>query len=227
MSNILIVGGSSGIGLATVELFFKNNHKVTIASRHADKLNLAGVNAISLDFLDDNNVKSFFEVWSDFDSIIITATTPLAMGPFLSIDLIDARKSFDKFWGITNIIHYAAQYSKNLKSITVVSGAAADKRGAPITFLAATSTAINVLVESLAVELAPLRINAISPGLTETPLYGETSRETLQDWANASPLKRLAIPIEIAEAIHFVTLHPQMTGAVISVDGGSRLVSRS
>lgn len=224
MSKILIVGGSSGIGLSTAELFSKDQHQVTIASRNAAQLNLAAFRTINLDFMDEIAVKTFFETYPNFDYVVVTASTPLAMGPFLSVPLADAKKSFDKFWGMTHVIRYAAQYSKNLKAISLVSGAAADKRGAPTTFLATTSIALNVLVESLAVELAPLRINAISPGLTDTPLYGDTPYETLQDWANATPLKRLAAPNEIAEVIHFVTLHPQMTGAVIAVDGGARLV---
>ena len=96
--------------------------------------------------------------------------------------------------------------------------------GAPITYLAAGSAALNVLVESLSLELAPMRINAVSPGLTQTPLYGDTPVETLQEWANGTPLKRLASATEVAEVIHFVTLHPQMTGAIIPVDAGARLV---
>ncbi|OGT30351.1 MAG: hypothetical protein A3E87_01290 [Gammaproteobacteria bacterium RIFCSPHIGHO2_12_FULL_35_23] len=83
---------------------------------------------------------------------------------------------------------------------------------------------MNVLVESLSLELAPLRINAVSPGLTQTLLYGNTPVETLQEWANDTPLKRLASAEEVAEVIHFVTLHPQMTGAIIPVDAGARLV---
>ena len=223
MSKVLIVGGSSGIGLATAQLFAKNNHQVTIVSRNAAQLNLPNLTGINLDFMDETAINRFFETHADFDYVIVTATTPLAMGAFLSVDLADAKKSFDKFWGVIHVIRYAVQHSKNLKAISVVSGAAADKRGAPITFLATNSKAVNVLVESLAIELAPLRINAISPGLTQTPLYGATPTESLQEWANASPLKRLASAEEIADVIHFVTLHPQMTGAIVAVDGGARL----
>lgn len=215
MSKVLIVGGSSGIGLATAELFSKNQHEVVSISRNTTP---------SLDFANETAVKAFFESHTDFDYVIVTATMPLAMGSFLSINLKDAKTFFDKFWGIAYVIRYAAEYSKHLKAISVVSGAAADKRGAPFTFLATNGVAIHALIESLAVELAPLRINAISPGLTRTPLYGETPRETLQEWADASPLKRLASADEIAEVIHFVTVHPQMTGAIIAVDAGARLV---
>jgi NAD(P)-dependent dehydrogenase (short-subunit alcohol dehydrogenase family) len=220
---ILVVGGSSGIGLATAEHFAKQHHHVTIVSRTAANQKHPHFCTVNLDFLDKIAVNTFFEVYPDFDYVIVTATTPLAMGPFLSIDLDEAKKSFDRFWGMTHVIHAAAKHSKALKGITVISGAAADKRGAPISFLAANATAVNTLVESLSIELAPIRINAISPGLTDTPLYGETPRETLQEWANATPLKRLASAAEIAEVIYFVSLHPQMTGAIIPVDAGARL----
>ena len=224
MSKILIVGGSSGIGLATAQLFVEQKHKVTIVSRNAANLDLAGCCKVNLDFTDEAAVKTFFEVYPDFDYVIVTATTPLAMGPFLSVNLDDAKKSFDRFWGMVHVARYAVEYSKNLQAITLISGAAADKRGAPITYLAASSAALNVLVESLSLELAPMRINAVSPGLTQTPLYGDTPVETLQEWANGTPLKRLASAKEVAEVIHFVTLHPQMTGAIIPVDAGARLV---
>jgi NAD(P)-dependent dehydrogenase (short-subunit alcohol dehydrogenase family) len=215
MSKVLIVGGTSGIGLATAQLFNKL-HDVTVAGLTAGN--------VKLDFTNEGDVKAFFEANVDFDYVIITATTPLAMGGFLTLDLDSAKKGFDKFWGMTHIVRYAALYSRHLQSISVVSGAAADKRGAPATFLAVTSSSINLLVESLAIELAPMRINAISPGVTMTPLYGDTPKHTLQEWADASPLKRLASAAEVAEVIHFVTLHPQMTGSVIPVDGGARLV---
>ena len=224
MPKVLIVGGSSGIGLATAKTFANAKYDITIASRNAANLDLSRFHKVNLDFMDEAAVKAFFKAHSDFNYIVVTATTPLTMGPFLSVNLDEAKKTFGKFWGVVHVMRFAAQYSKHLKAITIVSGAAADRRGAPITFLATSCMAVNVLVESLAVELAPLRINAISPGLTHTPLYGDTSRETLQEWADASPLKRLATASEIAEAIVFMTLHHQITGAIVPVDGGARLV---
>lgn len=215
MAKVLIVGGSSGIGLATAEIFSKTHAVTTTGLSSGD---------VSLDFTKESEVEAFFKANTDFDYIVITATTPFAMGQFLDVSSADAKKGFDKFWGMTNVVTYAAKYSNHLQAISVVSGAAADRRGAPVTYLAVTTASINILVESLALELAPIRINAISPGLTMTPLHGDTSKETLQEWANQSPLKRLSSAAEIAEVIHFVTLHPQMTGATISADGGARLV---
>lgn len=224
MPNILIIGGSSGIGLASAQKFLQAKYAVTVASSHATKRDLPGLHVIDLDFIDEMAVKAFFERYVEFDYIVVTATTPLVLGSFLSLDSKIAQKSFDKLWGMRHVIYYAAQYSKHLKAITLVSGAAADKRGINMTYLAMLCSANNVLVESLAVELAPLRINAVSPGLTQTPLYGDMSRDTLQEWADGSPLKRLATADEIADVIYFVTLHPQMTGAIVPVDGGARLV---
>ncbi|OGT30350.1 MAG: hypothetical protein A3E87_01285 [Gammaproteobacteria bacterium RIFCSPHIGHO2_12_FULL_35_23] len=140
MSKILIVGGSSGIGLATAQLFAERKHKVTIASRNAAGLDHPGFCKVNLDFTDKAAIKTFFEVYSDFDYVIVTATTPLAMGSFLSINLTDAKKSFDRFWGMVNVARYAAEHPKNLKAITLISGAAADKRGAFVTYLATGST---------------------------------------------------------------------------------------
>jgi NAD(P)-dependent dehydrogenase (short-subunit alcohol dehydrogenase family) len=83
-------------------------------------------------------------------------------------------------------------------------------------------TAINTLAESLAVELAPIRINVVSPGVTDMPLYGE-SRSNLLDFVQTDPLKRVELPEEVAQVICFISQHPHMTGAIIPSDGGSRL----
>ncbi len=78
-------------------------------------------------------------------------------------------------------------------------------------------------MESVSIELAPIRINAVSPGVTDTPLYGD-NRKILLDFVQNDPLKRVATSEEIAQVIYFVSNHPQMTGAIVSCDGGAHLV---
>ncbi len=168
-------------------------------------------------------MQDFFKTHTDFHQIIITATTPLVIGPFKDIEIQKARLNFKKYWGMVNVIHHAIQYSKHLDAITLISGAAADKRGRPITYLAVNCKAVNTLAESLAIELAPIRINVISPGVTDTPLYGE-GRGNLHNFVQGDPLKRVATPEEVAQVIYFVTNHPHMTGSVVACDGGSHLI---
>ncbi len=223
MTKILIVGGSSGIGLATANCFLAKGQHVAIVSRTAVQKELAQFQTYNLDFTDEPSVQGFFKHHNDFDIVIITAMTPLAVGDFLNIEITAAKECFDKFWGIAQVICYAAKYCKLLKSIVVVSGAAAECRGAPLSYIAAASTAVNVLVESLAKELAPIRINAVSPGLTETPLYQGLTRDELQTMANQTPLQRIGQAQEVAEAIYFVALHPHITGSILAVDAGARL----
>ncbi len=211
MAKILVIGGNSGIGLATSELFKTYNHEVMSTSR-----------SNQFDYTDQSTVQEFFKK-HDFNQIIITATPPLAIGSFKDIEIKQARLFFEKYWGMVNVIHYATKYSKHLNAITLISGAAADKRGGPITYLAVNCTAINTLAESLAVELAPIRINVISPGITDTPLYGD-ARKKLLDFVQADPLKRVATAEEVAQVIYFVSNHPHMTGAIVACDGGARLV---
>mgnify|MGYP000002149725 CR=1 FL=1 len=212
MKKTLIIGGNSGIGLAAAVLFKTHNHEVVNVSR----LN-------KFDYTDENIVREFFNKHTDFNQIIITATTPLVIGSFKEIEIQKARLNFEKYWGVVNVIHYATNHSKHLEAITLVSGAAAGKRGGPITYLAVNCGAINTLAESLAVELAPIRINVVSPGVTDTPLYGE-DRGNLLDWVQADPLKRVATSEEVAQVIYFVSNHPHMTGAIVACDGGSHLV---
>lgn len=212
MAKTLIIGGNSGIGLATAVLFKTHNDDVMSVSR-----------SNQFDYTDESIVRDFFKKHIDFNQIIITATTPLVIGSFKEIELQKARLNFEKYWGMVNVIHYATRYSKHLEAITLISGAAADKRGSPITYLAVNCAAINTLAESLAVELAPIRINVVSPGVTDTPLYGE-DRGNLLDWVQADPLKRVATSEEVAQVIYFVSKHPHMTGSIVACDGGSHLV---
>jgi NAD(P)-dependent dehydrogenase (short-subunit alcohol dehydrogenase family) len=211
MAKVLVIGGNSGIGLATAELFKTHNHEVMSVSR-----------SDQFDYTDESVVREFFKK-HDFNQIIITATTPLAIGSFKEIQIKQARLFFEKYWGMVNVIHYAAQYLKQLNAITLISGAAAGKRGGPVTYLAANCAAINTLAESLAVELAPIRINVVSPGVTDTPLYGD-ARGQLLDFVQADPLKRVATAEEVAQVIYLVSNHPHMTGSIVACDGGARLV---
>lgn len=211
MAKILVVGGNSGIGLATGELFKMHHHEVMSVSR-----------SNQFDYTDESVVREFFKK-HDFNQIIITATTPLAIGSFKEIQIKQARLFFEKYWGMVNVIHYAAQYSKQLNAITLISGAAANKRGGPITYLAVNCMAINTLAESLAIELAPIRINVVSPGVTDTPLYGD-ARGELVNFVQADPLKRVATAEEVAQVIYLVSNHPHMTGSIVACDGGARLV---
>ena len=211
MAKVLVVGGNSGIGLAAAELFQKHHHEVTRLSR-----------ANQFDFTNETVVRDFLKT-NHFNYIVVTATTPLVFGSFKEIEISQARRYFEKYWGIVNVLHYAAKYSKNLEAITLISGAASHKRGAPITYLSMSCLAIDALTESLALELAPIRINAVSPGVTDTPLYGDM-RGQLGEWVQADPLKRVATAEEIAQAIYFVSTHPNMTGAIVPCDGGSHLV---
>lgn len=212
MAKILVVGGSSGIGLATANLFKANHHEVVSVSR-----------SNHFDFTNEKVVADFFKKSPDFDQIIITAMAPLVIGPFKSIEIEKARHSFEKYWGMVNVIYHASKSLKNLKAITLISGAAAGKRGGPITHLAVNCIAVNTLAESLAVELAPIRINVVAPGITDTPLYGE-NRGKLLDFVQGDPLKRVASPEEVAEVVYFVSNHPNMTGSIVNCDGGAHLV---
>ena len=211
MAKVLIVGGKSGIGLAAAELFKLHQDEVVSVSR-----------ANAFDYTNEVVVQDFFKNHVDFNQIIITATPPVVVGAFKDIEIQKARLNFEKYWGIVNVIRYATQYSKQLEAITLISGAVADKRGKPITYLAVNCKAINTLAESLAVELAPIRINVVSPGVTDTPLYG-AHRGNLLDFVKTEPLKRVATAEEVAQVVYFVSQHRHMTGAIVSCDGGAHL----
>lgn len=123
------------------------------------------------------------------------------------------------------MIKTAIQKLSNLESFIFISGSIY-KKNIPSTLIPKiTCVAINEMVKTLALEIVPVRINVVSPGVTNTPLYDvfENKTEMLSEMANNVPLKRVATSEEIAEAIMLVLSNKNMTGAIIDCDGGATL----
>ncbi len=98
MAKILVIGGNSGIGLATVELFKEHQHEVQSVSR-----------SNHFDFTKKERVEEFFKQHTDFNQVVVTATTPLVIGSFRELDIADARNNFEKYWGMVHVVYYASK----------------------------------------------------------------------------------------------------------------------
>jgi len=231
---VVIIGGSSGIGLATAKAVVAAGGNVIIASRSESKLNKAkaeigvGVEAYSLDVASEERVKSFFEKVGNFDALVITAVAAV-MGPFLEIESDLARQAFEiKFWGEYYAAKHGAVKLNTGGSITFFSGVASQKPVANLSALAAANGAVEALARSLAVELKPIRVNVVSPGLVATPAYDGMPEAQRQDYfdsvAASLPVKRVAQPEDIAQAVLYLIQNKYTTGTVIDVNGGAFLV---
>jgi len=167
-----------------------------------------------------------FEQIGTFDHLVITAGATNRGGSFLT-DITDAtfRATFDgKFWVQVNAAHLGARYVKPGGSITFFSGGANRRALAGMVNVAAVNGALDAIVPTLAVELAPTRVNSISPGTLRTTYWAGTPDAQLDaimdNVAKHLPAGRVGSAEDIARAVQFVIDSPFMTGTTLCVDGG-------
>lgn len=227
---VAVFGGSSGIGLAAAEAARELGADVTIASRTEARLREAasrvgGAEIAALDIRDPDTVRRFFDEREPFHHVVVSAAE-LAVGPLRKRSLGEERAAFDsKFWGAANVARAAR--IRNDGSLTLVSGMIGVRPTGGATILSAINAAIDALAKALATEMAPVRVNCVSPGRIETPWWDFLpldERQALFDrTASGLPLKRIGRPQEIAAQIVHLMQNGFMTGSVVLIDGGGSL----
>ena len=228
----LVFGGTSGIGLATSHLLAKEGARVVAISRnpyvHASRnpqvTDYANIQLAKCDVLDRDSVSKLIAQHAPIDILISAATGGTrAMGPFLSMDMDGYASSFDKLWGYANVVRFGAEHLANDGNIVLVSGAPARKAKKGQVALASVGAAVEQLARSVASEIAPKRINVVSPGIVETPMFGPSSDERTAQLERATAtnlIDRPGEPEEVASAILFVVKNKFVTGTTVDVDGG-------
>jgi NAD(P)-dependent dehydrogenase (short-subunit alcohol dehydrogenase family) len=230
-TRVLIVGGSSGIGAATAAAFTENGAHVTIVSRSMEKLKAVEEQAKStydkavLDITDNAAVEQFFASREAFDHVVITAAQT-ATGPVRQLGLDDAIAAMNsKFWGAYRVARAAKINAGG--SLTFVSGFLAIRPNKMSVLQGAINAALEALARGLALELAPVRVNTVSPGLIETPLWSKMpadARDTMfEAAAGRLPVRRIGQPRDVAQAILYVASNGYATGSTILVDGGGAI----
>ncbi|WEK43095.1 MAG: SDR family oxidoreductase [Candidatus Sphingomonas colombiensis] len=222
---LLVVGGSSGIGLAVAQAAASLGGRVTIAGRDADRLTAAialignAAMGTPLDMTDADQIAAFFAANEPFDHVIVTAAA-ISAGPVRELPIETAYATFaSKFWGPYLIAKFARISEEG--SLTLISGAAARRPRAGRGPVAAASAAIEALTKVLAAEFAPIRVNCISPGLVDTPML-RAARQRSGQPANP-PMTRVGRPEEVAFQILACAVNTYLTGAIIDIDGGLTL----
>jgi NAD(P)-dependent dehydrogenase (short-subunit alcohol dehydrogenase family) len=231
---ILIVGGTSGIGFATAQLVAAQGGTPIITGRDAARLEKAvaalpaGARGEVMDFTQDASVDAALTRLIAIDHLVLTASSSAAWGPFGQIDTSQLATAFqNKAWGYWRVTQAAVKHLSATGSITMVSGAAARLAAPGMAGLAAVNGAINGFAQVLAVELAPRRVNVVSPGLVATEAYDGMPADQRAGFFAATaqklPAGRIGAPDDIASVILLTITNPFLTGALIDIDGGARL----
>ena len=229
----IVLGGTSGIGLATVRQLADAGAEVIAGSRSEANAEAAantlgaGVSLRQVDVLDRDGLGALFADLAPFDILVNAATGGArATGPFLSMDLDGFQGSFRKLWGYTNSVRLAPEHMTEAGAIILVSGFPARKCRPGSIAISTVGNAVEGFVRGVAPELAPRRINVVSPGVIDTPMFameGEARTGFLEGATRHQPIPRAGRADEVASAIVFAIGNDYMTGSTIDVDGGALL----
>ena len=224
---VVVVGGSSGIGLATAEMAKQEGADVIIASRNAAKLDAVAeklnVVAIPADVTNDQSVVDLFRRAGPVDHVVVTAAQ-LKTGPFKTVSMDDVRATMEsKFWGAWRVAR-AAEIRPG-GSLTLVSGFLSVRPRPNSAIVGSANGALESLSRALALELAPVRVNAVSPGIIDTPIRAampeEARRDMLAKTAASLPVGRVGQGEDIARQILAFMANGFATGSIVYIDGGA------
>ncbi|MEU5879499.1 SDR family oxidoreductase [Spirillospora sp. NPDC047279] len=232
MERALVMGGSSGIGEAVARAFAERGDDVVITGRDETRLaeavqRIGGkVTARRLDGASAEEVTAFFAEDASYDHLVLALSGGAGAGPFATLDLDEVRGGFEaKVWPHLRIVQ--AALPRLTGSVTFVTASSARAALPGTAGLAAINGALEAAVPPLATELAPLRINAVSPGVIDTPwwdaLPAEQRAAMFAEHAAGLPVGRVGRPEDVAQAVLMAAANGFVTGQVIEVNGGLSL----
>jgi NAD(P)-dependent dehydrogenase (short-subunit alcohol dehydrogenase family) len=232
---IVILGGTSGIGLATAQLAAAAGATVVVASSSPERLDAAladlpgSAEGYLLDVRREEEIHDLFNRIGRFDHLAYTAGESLPLGPITETNLEAARLALEiRFWGAYAAVKHAAPRLRRGGSIVLTSGIASARPQATWTVASSICGAVEALTRALAVELAPIRINAVAPGVVRSNLWrnmSEADRSAMYgSLAQALPAGRAGEVEDVAETFLYLMRNGYSTGTVVTIDGGSVLV---
>jgi NAD(P)-dependent dehydrogenase (short-subunit alcohol dehydrogenase family) len=233
---IMVIGGSSGIGIAVARVALRDGAAVVIVGRRAGRLRRAAealgspasLATLVADITDEAQVRSMFEQAGPLSHVVVTAADITGYQPIRELVLADARATIESKLLAALLIAKHLPTAMPEGSLTFTGGIATDRPMPGGAVVAAVNSSLSGLARALALELAPIRVNVLSPGWVDTPVWetiaGQRKDAMLAGMAERLPVGRVGEPEDIGEAALFVTRARHVTGTVLHVDGGQRLV---
>lgn len=232
---VVVIGAGSGIGRAIAIATARAGARVVLSGRTAESLDQTArelgdndAEIVPVDVTDESKVAEYFPTVGAFDALVSTASAGAA-GPLATLDAERIERAFlTKLWGALFLAKHGAPFAKTNGSLTFFSGLRGARPASGTTVTSLVNGGLEALVRALAIELGPLRVNALSPGVVDSgPFWsalGPERREAMfADYARRTPIRRVGTPEEVASAALFVMTHPFLTGTVLHLDGGALL----
>jgi len=230
---VVVVGGKRAIGLGVAQAAHAMGAAVTVASRRTvstAESELAEFDQIVLDVRDEAGVQAAFEAVGPFDHLVVTAGPPLgSWGSFMDADMRGVRSYLEgKFLGTWACARHAAPQLRAGGSMTFLTGGLAARVKLGLAAVTPTFAAVESLSRSLALELAPIRVNTIRPGFIDTEFWEGLPVDAINDIRNKVrtrfPVQRIGTAADVGHAAVFLMTNPYVTGTVLEVAGGELLV---
>jgi NAD(P)-dependent dehydrogenase (short-subunit alcohol dehydrogenase family) len=232
---VVVLGGSSGIGFAVAEQASTQGATIVIASSNQERVQKAvekldgNTQGHTIDLSDESAIENFFAKLGAFDHLVFTAGDQLRLNDLASTDLQQARRAFElRYWAALAAVKYGSRNIRKGGSIVLTTGIAGQRPHKGWVVAASVCGTIEALTRALAVELAPIRVNAVSPGVVRTNLWQNmpaAEREHLYESVGRNlPVGRVGEAHDIAQAYLFLMQEEFSTGQTLVVDGGTVLV---
>jgi NAD(P)-dependent dehydrogenase (short-subunit alcohol dehydrogenase family) len=232
---IAILGGTSGLGLATAKAAAAEGAAVVVASATEKRVESAlsqlpgTAEGHVVDLNDEEALAALFERVGTLDHLVFTAGESLQLGTVAETPVAAAKRALElRVWGAYNAVKHGAPRLRPSGSIVLTSGSAGPRPSAGWGVGALICSGMEGMARALALELAPVRVNVVRPGVIRTDLWdpmGDEAREALyEEIAGSLPVGRVGEAEDVAAAYLFVMANPHATGSVVTVDGGTLLV---
>ncbi|AMY54536.1 SDR family oxidoreductase [Rhodococcoides fascians] len=229
---VLVIGGASGIGRAVATEIIDSGGSVVLAGRRPDVVERVvsalgdRASALTVDLSDEESIAAAAATVGAIDHVVSLAADH-ANGPIGELDVADIRKAFDaKVIGPIQLAKHFGGHISEGGSLLFFSGVAAWKPAPGLSIMSTTNGAVSFLVEALAVELAPIRVNAVSPGIVDSGAWdamGDGKQSFFEETARANPAGRVGRPADVVATVLYALTATFVTGTTLHVDGGGRL----